>query len=59
MDESHTDFSYRSLELLCRRQAKLTATPKARHELERMACEYKRLADQQERQRPGSEEAAD
>jgi hypothetical protein len=49
MDESLANFSYRSLELLCRQQAKLAATPDARNELERMALEYKTLADWQER----------
>jgi hypothetical protein len=44
--------SYRSLELLCRQQAKLSSTPDIRNELERMALEYKRLADWQERQWP-------
>jgi hypothetical protein len=37
--------SYRSLELLCRHQAKLSSTPDAREELERMAEQYRRLAD--------------
>jgi hypothetical protein len=46
MDDAN--FSYRSLELLCHRQAKLSATPAARKELERMALEYKRLAERQE-----------
>jgi hypothetical protein len=44
------DDSYRSLELLCRRQAHLSSTPQTRRELERMALEYKQLADWQERQ---------
>lgn len=43
--------SYRSLELLCRQQAAIAATPETRTELERMALEYKRLADWLERQR--------
>jgi hypothetical protein len=43
MDESSPNFSYRSLELLCLQQAKLSATPEAREELERMALEYRRL----------------
>ena len=46
------NFSYRSLELLCRQQAKLSAKSEARNELERMALEYKRLADWQEHQWP-------
>jgi len=37
--------SYRSLELVCRQQAAIAATPETRTELERMALEYKRLAD--------------
>ena len=49
------NFSYRSLELLCRQQAKLTSTPETRNELERMALEYKQLADWQEHQRPEPE----
>jgi len=51
MDESQANFSYRSLELLCRLQAKLSATPDTRDELERMALEYKQLADSLEKQR--------
>jgi hypothetical protein len=43
---------YHSLELLCRQQAALTSTPDTRRELERMALEYKRMADWQDRQRP-------
>jgi hypothetical protein len=50
MDESPAKSSYRSLELLCRLQAKLSATPDTRNELERMALEYKQLADSQEHQ---------
>ena len=45
MDESSPNLSYRSLELLCLQQAKLSATPEAREELERMALEYGRLHD--------------
>jgi hypothetical protein len=52
MGESPANLSYRSLELLCRQQAKLADTPDARIELERMALEYKRLADLQEHQWP-------
>jgi hypothetical protein len=37
--------SYRSLEQLCRKQAAIAATPSARKELERMALEYKEMAD--------------
>ena len=48
MDQSPANY-YRSLELLCRQQAKLAATPNARNELERMTLEYKKLADWQDR----------
>jgi hypothetical protein len=44
--------SYRSLELLCREQAAIAAMPAARKELERMALEYRRLADWLEHQGP-------
>ena len=47
--------SYRSLELLCRQQAALAATASTRHELERMALEYKEQADRLDRQQPGWE----
>ena len=53
---SNANFSYRSLELLCRQQAKLSAKTEARNELERMALEYKRLADWQEHQWPELDE---
>jgi len=46
------DFSYRSLERLCRKQAAITSCADTRRELERMALEYQRLADWQDRQRP-------
>ena len=52
MDDSLANFSYRSFETLCHQEAKLAATPEARNELERMALEYKRLADWQEHQWP-------
>ena len=45
MDESSANLSYRSLDFMCRQQAKLADHPKARNEVERMAIEYKRLAD--------------
>ena len=54
MDQSPANY-YRSLELLCRQQAKLTSTPETRNELARMALEYKQLADWQEHQRPEPE----
>jgi hypothetical protein len=50
--------SYRSLELLCRGQAAIAATPGARLALERMALEYKVMADWLERQRPEPERPA-
>lgn len=42
---------YRSLELLCREQAALSATSGARKELEAMAREYAAMADWLERER--------
>ncbi len=56
MDESPASFSYRALELLCRQQAKLSSSPDARNELERMAFEYKQLADWQDQQWPDPDE---
>jgi len=50
MIEPPADFSYRSLELLCRQQAQLSTTPETRSLLERMAREYKLVADWQEHQ---------
>jgi hypothetical protein len=50
MDESPANFSYRALEILCRQQARLSASPETRSELERMAREYKLLADWHEHQ---------
>jgi hypothetical protein len=43
------NFSYRSLERLCRLQAALSSTRATRQELERMASEYAAMADRQER----------
>jgi hypothetical protein len=48
----HPNELYRSLETLCRHQAKLSSHPGARKELESMALEYKRLADWLDRQWP-------
>lgn len=45
------NYSYRSLELLCRTQAALASTEQVRRELDRMAMDYQRLADWQDRQR--------
>lgn len=42
--------SYRALELLCRAQAALSATPGAKSALQLMALEYKRLGDWLEHQ---------
>jgi hypothetical protein len=50
MDKPPANNSYRSLELLCRQQARMSATPHAQKELERMAAEYKQLADWEEHQ---------
>jgi len=50
MNKSPANFSYRSLEVLCREQAQLSVTPDTRSELERMAREYKLLADWHEHQ---------
>jgi hypothetical protein len=44
--------SYRSLERLCRNQAALSSTKETRAILETMAAEYRRLAEQLERQQP-------
>jgi len=44
------DFSYRSLERLCRAQAAITSCAETRQELERMALEYKKSADWVDRQ---------
>jgi hypothetical protein len=50
--------SYRSLEILCRKQAAVASTAETKRELERMALEYQRLADWQERQRPEADRQA-
>jgi hypothetical protein len=42
--------SYRSLEILCRKQAALASTKETRTALEAMATEYRKLADWVERQ---------
>ena len=42
------DLFYRSLELLCRQQAQHSTASDTRSELERMAREYKLMADWQE-----------
>ena len=52
MTRELSDISYRSLELLCRKQAALSATPGTRKALEGMALEYKRLAEWEEGQVP-------
>jgi hypothetical protein len=43
--------AYRSLELLCRNQAALSAHEETKKVLEQMACEYHLLAEDEERQR--------
>jgi hypothetical protein len=45
------NFSYRSLEMLCRKQAALASSAEIRRELEIMAGEYETLADRADRQR--------
>jgi len=50
--------SYRSLELLCRKQAAISSSPSTRKELERMALEYKRLADWLDHQSPDPDPAS-
>ena len=52
------DDSYRSLERLCRGQAAIATTPGARLALERMALEYKGMADWLEQQWPEPEQPA-
>jgi hypothetical protein len=47
--------SYRSLELLCRRQAVLSSSEETRKELEIMANEYAVLADRTDRERTESD----
>ena len=49
--------SYRSLELLCRTEAAISSTPATKMELERMAQEYKRLADWLDRQWPEADKS--
>jgi hypothetical protein len=55
MRDDLRNFSYRSLELLCRRQAALSSSEKTRRELEIMANEYADLADHADRQRAESD----
>jgi hypothetical protein len=55
MPDRLRDFSYRSLELLCRRQAALSSSEETRKELEIMAREYAVLADRADRQRAESD----
>jgi len=51
MPDRLRNFSYRSLELLCRKQAALASSEETRRELEIMAGEYAVLADRADRQR--------
>jgi hypothetical protein len=53
MHDPHPSLSYRSLELLCRKQAALSSNKATRMALEEMAAEYRSLADWLERQQPG------
>jgi hypothetical protein len=46
------NFSYRSLALLCRKQAALSSARETRKELQAMAEEYQRMADVLEAQSP-------
>jgi hypothetical protein len=51
MPDRLRNFSYRSLELLCRKQAALASSEETRRELEIMAGEYAVLADRADGQR--------
>jgi hypothetical protein len=55
MPDRLRNFSYRSLESLCRRQAALSSSEEARRELEVMAREYADLADRADRERTESD----
>ena len=57
MPDRLRDFSYRSLELLCRKQAALASSEETRRELEIMAGEYAVLADRADRQRTEPDES--
>jgi len=52
MPDRLRNFSYRSLELLCRKQAALASSEETRRELEIMAGEYAVLADRADRHEP-------
>jgi hypothetical protein len=52
MHDLPPNYSYRSMALLCRRQAALSSTPDTRRELEQMALEYQTLADRLDQQSP-------
>jgi hypothetical protein len=55
MPDQLGNLSYRSLELMCRRQAALSSSEETRKELEIMAGEYAALADRADRQRTESD----
>jgi len=57
MPDRLRNFSYRSLELLCRKQAALASSEETRRELEIMAGEYAVLADRADRQRTEPDES--
>jgi len=57
MPDRLRNFSYRSLELLCRKQAALASSEETRRELEIMAGEYAVLADHADRQRTEPDES--
>ena len=57
MPDRLRNFSYRSLELLCRKQAALASSEETRRELEIMAGEYAVLADRSDRQRTEPDES--
>ncbi len=50
------NYSYRSLEHLCRRQAALSAREDTKKVLQEMAREYQQIADYVERQQPTNEQ---
>jgi hypothetical protein len=52
MHDSPANFSYRSLERLCQKQAALASTKEARVALEAMAAEYREQAERLENEQP-------
>lgn len=51
------DYSYRSLELLCRNQAALSSREETKKVLEEMAREYQQIADLVDRQQVADQQA--